>query len=233
MSYLPADIKCCLKDSRNPRSQQSLCVGAGSGLATDVQRLSWHTALMFGFSKFPLSVWSRSLGLGAELVWIFWLCHRAAAPAAFFGSGPALPNQPVWEHDPWSRKTPQAPLQQNPSAPFSHCCLFIMALLFSPLVSAYWNATLRVPHLNLCELNSHLSSTQVQRYDFRFVKYSNIFFLFNSIYSLKAEEVLRWDKKKCWKIVCTFSPPKIISHFSRFSLLYYFNFVAIFWNNSY
>lgn len=70
------------------------------------------------------------------------------------------------EPDPWSRKAPQAPLQQNPPAPFSHHCLFIITIVFSPLVTSYWNATLWEPHLNLCELRSHSSSTlQLQVYE--------------------------------------------------------------------
>lgn len=141
-----------------------------------VHKLTWHMRLIYSFSSFeflPEPAFHFSFAMSS---FFGYSDYVIALLLPFFGSGRMLPNQPAWEHDPWSRKAPQAPLQQNPPAPFSHRLLFIITQVFSPLVTSYWNATLWAPHLNLCELHSHLSSAQVQHYNFRFVKFNNIFF---------------------------------------------------------
>lgn len=93
-----------------------------------------------GVSCLPKPAYEASL----HLQWVASSDIAALSPSGsmpFPGSGLMLPNQPVWKHDPWSRKGPQAALQQNPPAPLSHHRLFIITPEFSPPVTSHWNAT--------------------------------------------------------------------------------------------
>lgn len=129
---------------KDRKSHTALCIAKVDTITVEFRKF-WEMCICFGFS---------------DLVIVLLL--------PFGEWGLTLPNQPVWERDPWSRQALRAPLKQNPPAPFSHHWLFMPVPVFLPLGTPYWNATLWLTHLNLCELCFPLSSTQ--HYKFSFMK---------------------------------------------------------------